>query len=185
MIRIKHHMASMVLGMGVALSVIAMAGTSLSQPADGGQPGPGAGGMDIGKMLIDGLKSVEGCLGAESARFSNGKVSIFGWFEDAEAARRWYHHPVHAQLMGMTGDDPTRPKPLAHVPDGVPLMIIATIRPTDQPRIPGVPLPVDQIAIEIFMPAPGGAYINARLSPETFKVEHMRKIEIPAEPNQK
>ena len=181
MARMKQHMASVALGMGVAVSVIAMAGTSLSQPADGGQPRPGAGGMDMGKMLIDGLKSVEGCLGAESARFSNGKVSIFGWFEDAEAARRWYYHPVHAQLLGMGGEDPTRPKPLAHVSDGVPLMIIATIRPTDQPKIPGVPLPVDQISIEIFTPAPGGAYINARLSPETFKVEHMRKIDIPAD----
>lgn len=183
---VKQHMASMVLGMGVALSVMALVGMAPSQPGDQPPPTrPGAGGMDMGKMLIDGLKSVEGCLGAESARFNNGKVSIFGWFEDAEAARRWYHHPVHAQLLGMAGEDPNRPKPLAHVPDGVPVMVIATIRPTDQPKIPGVPLPVDQISIELFTPAPGGAYINARLSPETFKVEHMRKIEIPADPNQK
>lgn len=167
--------AATAVGIGVMCLVLALGGAGRAQPD---RPPPA--GPDIGRMLLDGLKSVEGCLGAETAQFSNGKVAIFGWFKDAEAARRWYYHPVHARLMQMAGDDAERPKPLAHVPDDTPVLVIATIRPTDQPKIPGVPLPIDMISIEMFTPAPGGAYINGRLSPETFEVKHMRKLVIEA-----
>ena len=73
--------------------------------------------------------------------------------------------------MGATGE------PLAHVPDDQgPIMVIATITPSDTPEIEGFPVPISQISIELFAPLPGGAHVNGRLAPEAFEVEHMRDL---------
>jgi len=70
-------------------------------------------------------------------------------------------------------------KPLAHVEEGVPLMVIAAITFSQRPEIQGVPMPISQISIEVFQAAPGGAYINGKLAPEAFKVEHMKNFSAP------
>jgi hypothetical protein len=152
-----------------------------AQPGDrrGSQPG-GSGAMNpaaMGQMLLQSLRSVEGCLGADSGQFESGKNVIVGWFEDVEAARRWYNHPVHQALMGrMPGVNAENRKPLEHIAEGVPLMIVASITFSDRPQIRGVPMPISQIGIEIYQAAPGGAYINGKLAPESFRVEHMRNL---------
>ncbi|MFU8828843.1 MAG: hypothetical protein ACNA8P_05340 [Phycisphaerales bacterium] len=148
-----------------------------TQPA--GQPQqPGPGGM--GQLLLDSLRSVEGCLGADAGEMASGKNVIIGWFQDAEAARRWYAHPTHRALMGNAGARPNEDdKPLAHVEEGVPLMVIAAITFSQRPEIQGVPMPISQISIEVFQAAPGGAYINGKLAPEAFKVEHMKNFSAP------
>ncbi|TVQ60182.1 MAG: hypothetical protein EA378_12330 [Phycisphaerales bacterium] len=159
----------------------ALAGSeAAAQPADqrqmqqGGQP-------DIGAMLVDTLRSVEGCLGAEAAQFQNGKIAIIGWFENKAAAERWYNHPMHRRLMGaLPQDADAEPRqPMQHIEDpDQPIMVIAAITFDPQnPRIPG-PMPLSQISIELYAPLPGGAMINGRLAPEAFKVEHMNQIEI-------
>lgn len=140
------------------------------------QPNPAG----MGQMLINSLKAVEGCLGVDAGQMSSGKNVIIGWFEDAEAARRWYAHPTHRMLMGVAGaragDDE---KPLAHVEEGVPLMVIAAITFTERPEIQGIPMPISQISIEVYQAAPGGAYINGKLAPESFKVDHMKNLMAP------
>lgn len=146
------------------------------QPADRPQQ-PGPGGM--GQLLLDSLRSVEGCLGADAGQMASGKNVIIGWFEDAEAARRWYNHPTHRMLMtGMGGQD-GESRPLAHVEEGVPLMVIASITFSERPEIRGVPMPISQISIEVYQAVPGGAYINGKLAPESFTVEHMKNLTAP------
>ena len=74
----------------------------LAQPQPGGQAGGQAGGQPGGpggprgggvegmaEKLVEGLKSVEGCLGVETARTQGGKNLIVAWFRDAAAARAW------------------------------------------------------------------------------------------------
>lgn len=72
---------------GLAVLLGSGASATLAQPGGAG-PQPGAGGQGFGRMLVEALRLVDGCLGAEAAQFTNGKLAIFGWFEDAEAARR-------------------------------------------------------------------------------------------------
>ncbi|MEL7472548.1 MAG: hypothetical protein AAGK04_04460 [Planctomycetota bacterium] len=140
------------------------------------QPQRGQGGGDVGQLLVAGLRETPGCLGVDSARMQSGKSAIFAWFENAEAARRWYRHPTHVRMLRMTGTNPEQRTPLEHVPEGVPLMVIASLTMTDQPKIQGIPLPIEQISIELYAPLPGGAMVNGRLAPDAFKVEHMRSL---------
>ncbi len=140
-------------------------------------PAGGGGADDMGARLVAGLKSVPGCLGVDAGQFSSGKNAIIAWFEDKEAVKRWYFSRPHLQMMRMArgpgAPEPVDP-PLEHVEDGVPVMVIASITFTEKPEIPGMAMPISQIAIELYAPLPGGAFINERLAPETFRVEHMR-----------
>ncbi|MFK7959924.1 MAG: hypothetical protein AB8G96_05295 [Phycisphaerales bacterium] len=145
-----------------AASVAPIASTELAQPA----------GADMGRMLIEGLRATPGCLGADAAETMSGRNSIFGWFENREAAMNWYRNPVHRRMMQMAGGG--SPEPMKYVPEDVPIMVIATITPSEAPEIEGMPLPIKQISIELFTPLPGGAHINGRLSPKAFKVKHMK-----------
>lgn len=146
-----------------------------STPAPSSAPrAPGNAGAGFATMLMQGLKSVDGCLGAEAAQTQSGKNVIIAWFRDAKAARDWYNHPVHRRMVGMVGANPDDNKPLEHVADGVPVMVMATITPSDKPEIEGFPMPISQISIELYAPLPGGAEINGRLAPEAFPVEHMQ-----------
>ncbi len=139
-----------------------------AQPPRGGTP-------DLGGMLLAGLRATPGCLGADAAQTASGRSVIIGWFEDKAAAMRWYEHPMHRRMMA--GMDTGREEPpMAHVPEGIPLMVMATITPSDRPRIEGFPAPISQVSIELFTPVPGGAQINGRLSPAEFPVPHMRSL---------
>ena len=75
------------------------------QPADQPteQPEQPGGAAGMGQILINSLKTVDGCLGVDAGQMSSGKNSIFAWFEDAEAARRWYNHPTHRAMLAMAG----------------------------------------------------------------------------------
>jgi len=168
------------------LSALALAGATLLAPAGQdvppvrgedpratppGRPAPGGGDVDLAAMLIQGLRSTPGCLGAEAAQWTNGKASIVGWFEDRAAAMRWYEHPMHRRMMDGIDGGEDGDRPMADVPPDVPLMIVATITPSERPEIPGFPGPISQISIELFTPVAGGAMINGRLSPDGFAVQ--------------
>ena len=147
----------------------------------GGGGGGAAGGM--GEMLIKGLLETEGCLGADAAQMRSGKNVIMAWFEDAEAARRWYAHPTHRRMRFLAGGVDPDKKPLEHVPDGVPVMVMASLTMSNDGSSISktIPVPISQISIEMYTPLPGGAMINGRLSPEAFPFEHMRDMTAPVE----
>ncbi len=159
----------------VAAGVASLGALAIAQPQErGGQPAAQPG-SDMGMMLVQGLKATEGCLGTDLAQAQSGKNIIFAWFENKEAVVRWYNSPTHQGIMRGATNGITQGKPLAHVPDGTgPIMVIATITFTDAPKFEAVRMPISQISIELFEPLPGGAHLGGRLSPEKFKVEHMR-----------
>ena len=128
--------------------------------------------------LVGPLKATPGCLGVETARTSSGKNVIFAWFEDKKAVMRWYNSELHKQLVRMSG--PTEP---GHVPlagiaeDSGPILAVASVTladPTKGPSLPGPPLPISQIAIELYQPLPGGLFVGGRFAPGGVKVPGMR-----------
>jgi len=162
----------------VAISVLAAAGLAIAQQNRQGGPPP-----NMGEMLVKGLQSTPGCLGVDGGEMSSGKNVIIAWFENKAAAKRWYYSDTHQYVIkGLVKDDEMgkEKEPLAHVKDEqTPVMVIASITFSDRPHFDGLDLPISQIAIELYAPLPGGAFLGERLAPNTFKVEHMRDFTPP------
>ncbi|HYE02667.1 MAG TPA: antibiotic biosynthesis monooxygenase family protein [Phycisphaerales bacterium] len=155
---------------------------SAAPPASPAPPGPRerpparppAGGISMmGDRLVAGLKASPGCLGTELAQTQTGKAVIFAWFQDKAAVRAWYDSPTHKRMMrGMAGAGDGAPgrEPLAGVPEQGPVLVIATLTPSETPRIPGVPMPISQISIELYAPLPAGLSINGTFTPAAVPV---------------
>ena len=127
--------------------------------------------------LAAGLAEIRGCLGVETARTASGKNVVFAWFENKEAVKRWYYSEMHQTVTDMmtAGEDYEGSKPLAHVADDAgPILVVASITMSQTPEIPGVPLPVSQLAIEMYEALPGGIYITGRFAPAGVEFAHMR-----------
>jgi len=100
----------------LSCSALALAGLGLGSAFSGSQPGEPAQAPDaphaapsldqMGRILVQGLHSVEGCFGVDVADFNSGKNTIVAWFENKVAVERWYNHPAHTRLMGAVGARP-------------------------------------------------------------------------------
>jgi hypothetical protein len=143
--------------------------TAGDQPAD--KPEPSKGFPD----LVAALKASPGCLGVETAKTGSGKQVIFAWFEDKKAVLKWYHSDAHQQEMKQFFPGREYSKPLKEVPENSgPILAIASITFTDKPRFKETPLPISQIAIELYQPVSGGIFLGGRFAPEGLKVPKMR-----------
>jgi hypothetical protein len=152
----------------------AAAGIAVSRPAGPAGGAPGGGPPDIGRMLIEGLRATEGCLGVEAAAMQFSQMNtIIAWFENKEAAKRWYLSETHTRVMRMVGDDPANHEPMAGVPDDVPIMVMASIQMGTGKAGFGGPVPIDAISIELYTPLPGGAMAGGRLAPKGFRISGM------------
>jgi hypothetical protein len=153
------------MGIGLLVALVPAIAQEPSKPPRGGFPD-----------LVAGLKATQGCLGVETAQSSSGKNVIFAWFEDKKAAIRWYSSEMHQQVMKLGGPlPPDHPAPLAGVPaDSGPIMVIASLTISKDLAAKNSPLPVSQIAIELYQPLAGGAFIGSRFAPASVKVAGMR-----------
>lgn len=125
--------------------------------------------------LGEGLKRTPGCLGVETARTESGKEVIFAWFKDKQAVLNWYHSDMHQGVMRKFFPNRSQRDPLADIPDDAgPIMAIASITFSDQPRFANSPLPISQIAIELYTPVSGGLWMGGRFGPESMAVEGMQ-----------
>ena len=131
---------------------------------------------DMGQLLMKGLKEVDGCLAVKSCDWNDGKSSIVAWFENKAAAVDWYYSDVHQGMIGNKTDGSRQDdEPMKYIVDeDQPIMVIATITPSDEPRLSGIDIPISQISIELFAPLPGGAHVGGRVSPASLEVPHMR-----------
>jgi hypothetical protein len=94
---------------------------------------------------------------------------IFAWFEDKKAVMRWYNSEMHRQVMSLAGPPDPSHTPLAGIAeDSGPILAIASLTMSNQPPKDS-PLPVSQIAIELYQPLPGGVFV-----PNSVKVPGMR-----------
>jgi len=130
--------------------------------------------------LTAGLRETEGCLGVETADTGSGKKVIFAWFENKKACLRWYYSDMHQHMMHMVFSEEAQKevggkrKPLSTVPDGYegPILAIAslTFAPPGSPGINGLAVPISQIAIELYLPLPGGLNLGGSFAPESMVV---------------
>ena len=125
--------------------------------------------------LVGALKASPGCLGVETASASSGKQVIFAWFEDKKAVLKWYYGDVHKQVMKDLTPGISNPNPLKEIADDSgPIMVIASVTFAKEGKFKQVALPISQIAIELYRPLPGGAYLGGRFAPVNVKVPHLR-----------
>lgn len=115
--------------------------------------------------MIEAIRATPGCLGVEAARLQSGKLAIFAFFKDREAAKAWYYHPAHKQVMRDMMPDAIPPEghePMADVPPNTPVLACATITP------PAAGEGLTQISIELYTPLTGGLLIGEGFAPKGF-----------------
>ena len=145
------------------------------QPAKPAQ-GPLAGLPD----LVGALKATPGCLGVEVARTGSGKQVIFAWFENKKAVLAWYYSDTHRMAQKMFAPGSPERTPLAGIADDdQPVLAIASLTPSTAPPSAAMPMPVSQIAIELYRPLPGGLAAGGRFAPSTLKVQGLVDVPLP------
>lgn len=166
-----------------ALAALALASVAGARLLDGDTPAPSPGAAKPapsasfdGDALIQGLRSTPGCLGVDAGKMGSGKNVIFAWFENKAAALAWYRSDVHRQAMTDFFPDTPRVKPMDGVPDNVPILAIASITFADKPAFDETPLPISQIAIELYTPIKGGIHLGGTFAPAGLKVEGIRDL---------
>jgi hypothetical protein len=144
------------------------------------QPGRAAARANVD--LVGALKATPGCIGVEVAQTASGKQVIFAWFENKKAVLNWFYDPVHQAAMQQffPGGSSGR-QPLADLPDdGQPIMAIASLTMAAAAPEGVTMLPVSQISIELYRPAPGGLSLGGRFSPAGLEMPSHIDIPMPA-----
>jgi len=153
---------------GLAFLALVAGGARVIAQQSNGQGGAGA--NPLMQNLPLAVEQTEGCLGVELAQTVSGKNVIFAWFENKAAAMKWYWSETHVSAMEFAGFEAGSHEPMADVPDEGPILVIASIVPGNDPEQTGG-LGVSQIAIELYQPLPGGAYVGGRFAPDDVKVK--------------
>jgi hypothetical protein len=129
--------------------------------------------------LIGGLKATPGCIAVKNSAFGNGKqLAIYAWFKNKTAVDAWYNSSMHRDAMKKFFPNmPGRPSALEGYKDAKsPLLVVATVTPSDKPTIAGSPLAISQIAIEIYTPVPGGVALGGGFGPDSLEVPGLVRI---------
>lgn len=130
--------------------------------------------------LVGGLKATPGCLDVQTTGLQGGKqVAIFAWFENKAAVQRWYASPMHQEAMKtFFPNRPGRTTILEKFKDTEsPVLVVASVTPSDKPGIAGSPLAVSQIAIEMYTPVPGGVALGGGFAPQNLKVPGLVRMD--------
>jgi hypothetical protein len=125
--------------------------------------------------LVGALRATPGCLGVETAMTQTGKRVIFAWFEDRKAVLNWYYSDAHQAVMRQFFSKSSGRRPLADVPDGPPVLAIASLTMADRATGDGTSLPFSQISIELYTPLPGGISLGGRFAPSALTVPGLRE----------
>jgi len=119
------------------------------------------------------LQATPGCLGVEGAKTNSGKEVIFSWFKDKESLLGWYHSELHQKIMGKVFPGKEFRTPLENVPDDSgPILVVASLTFDSQAKLGGR-LPISQIAIELYTPLSGGAFVKGRFAPSSLEVPNL------------
>lgn len=130
--------------------------------------------------LEEGLRQIDGCLGVETATTASGKSVIFAWFKDKRAVLDWYHSDMHEGVMNKFFPKRSDRDPLADIPDDSgPIMAIASITFSDKGQFNNTPLPISQIAIELYAPVSGGLFLGGKFAPDALKVDGIKDYSSP------
>ncbi len=162
--------------------VACAAALAFTQPRDAARergPQGGQAQADLGAQLIAGLQNQPGVLGVDAGEWMSGKRTIAAWFKDKKSVVDWYYSETHMGVMDAMVVGDVEHKPLRHVKEDGPIMVLATLTFSAEPKFDDLKMPISQISIELFKPLPGGAHLGGRLAPDTFEVPHMNDLTPP------
>jgi hypothetical protein len=161
----------------IAASVAAITCFALSAPSLAQEPLPGQ--PEFGKLLIEAAKASPGCLGVEIGRTDNGTRVIFAWFEDKQALVAWYKSDFHQWAMKTVFPNQNfNREPLPDVPENSgQILALVTLRLADT-ALPGSPVPIETIGIELYTPLPDGVAVGGRFAPQSVRVPGLRQFDL-------
>ncbi|MBX3118437.1 MAG: antibiotic biosynthesis monooxygenase [Fimbriimonadaceae bacterium] len=167
-------------GFGIAFGVCI--GITVPKAQAQSQQGGGQGVLTVRDFpdLVSGLKATPGCMQVKTSSFNDGKqFAIYAWFKNKAAVDAWYNSPMHREAMKKFFPNmPGKAHSLTGFKDEKsPLLVVATVTPSDKPTVEGSPLAVSQIAIEIYTPVPGGVAVGGSFGPKEMEVPGLIRMQ--------
>jgi len=161
----------------IAASVAAMTCVALSTLSFAQGPLPGQ--PEFGKLLVEAAQASPGCLGVKLGRTENGTNVIFAWFENKQALVAWYKSDFHQWAMKTAFPNQTfNREPLPDVPESSgQILALVTLKLADAP-VPGSPVPIERIGIELYTPLPDGVAVGGQFAPQSVRVPGLRHIDL-------
>src|SRR5215831_19662367 len=158
----------------IAVSIAAVT-CFASAPSLAQEPLPGQ--SEFRKLLVEAAEASPGCLGVKIGRTDNGTNVIFAWFENKQALVSWYKSDFHQWAMKTAFPNQSfNREPLPDVPENSgQILALVTLKLAGAP-LPGSPVPIETIGIELYTPLPNGIALGGRLAPQSVKVPGMRQI---------
>lgn len=142
----------------------------VGRPAD--VHGQTAGGNVTLANLVAAMRSVQGCVGVETARTSTDKQVAFAWFEDKRALARWYSTNLFRGVMKQIFNGEQPADPLALTEEG-PILMIASITLAEKTD---AQLVISQMSVELYQPLAGGIAVGGRFTPNGIRVPGLKAI---------
>jgi hypothetical protein len=145
---------------------------SFAQGALPGQP-------EFRKILVEAAQASPGCLGVKLGRTEDGTNVIFAWFQNKQALVAWYKSDFHQWAMKTAFPNQSfNREPLPDVPeDSGQILALVTLKQASTP-LPGSPLPIETIGIELYTPLPDGVAVGGRFAPQSVKPLGMREFDL-------
>ena len=161
----------------VAASIAATASVAMSMPSFAQGPLPGQ--PEFGKLLVEAAQASPGCLGVKLGRTENGTNVIFAWFENKQALVKWYKSDFHQWAMKTAFPNQNfNREPLPDVPENSgAILALVTLKLADA-LLPGSPVPIETIGIELYTPLPDGVAVGGRFAPQSVRVPGMRQFDV-------
>jgi len=161
----------------IAASIAAMAclASSLQSVAQGPLPGQ----PEFGKLLVQAAEASPGCLGVKLGRTDNGTNVIFAWFENKQALVTWYKSDFHQWAMKTAFPNQNfNREPLPDVPENSgQILALVTLKLADA-VVPGSPVPIERIGIELYTPLPDGVAVGGQFAPQSVRVPGLRQFDL-------
>ena len=162
----------------IAASIVAMACVapmpSFAQGILPGQP-------EFARVLVEAAQASPGCLGVKLGRAADGTNLVFAWFENKQALVTWYKSDFHQSVMKTAFPNRSvNREPVPDVPENSgPILALVTLKLGDA-ALPGSPIPIGTIGIELYTPLPNGVALGGRFAPPSVKVPGFRQFDLPS-----
>jgi hypothetical protein len=161
----------------IAVSIIAMTCFASSAPSLAQEPLPGQ--PEFGKLLVEAAKASPGCLGVQLGRTENGTRVIFAWFENKQALVAWYKSDFHQWAMKTTFPNQNfNREPLPDVSENSGQILALVTLKLAESALPGSPVPIERIGIELYTPLPDGVAVGGRFAPQSVRVPGLREFDL-------
>lgn len=163
----------------IAASIAAM--SFVAPPVPSFAQGPLPSQPEFGKLHVEAVQASPGWLGVKVGRTENDTNVIFAWFESKQALVAWYKSDFHQWAMKTAFPNQTFDRePLPDVPENSgPILALVTLKLADAP-VPGSPIPIETIGIELYTPLPDGIAVGGRFAPQSVRVPGLRQIGVRA-----